>query len=414
MFLIIAGFYAITLNKVQSLLGEIPDDFSQKVNGFRIYLLLFSILIFVLFYFIFLYLFQKTVTPFLKLTPILKEIASGNYKTTIDFPKNSILEEQGSYLNQIQSNILDFINSTKEAVEIVTIASNEMKQSSSEMSSLSIKVTQAISQLAEGAGQQAESNENGSMRINSIVDLIVCIAQDMKASEQLAEAAFDSMDIVKNKVRYQEEKMEESVQISGKVGEAITDLLDKSQKIDNILQVMNNIAKQTNLLALNAAIEAARAGAQGKGFAVVSNEIRDLAEQSGESNKQITEIISEVQRSVENTVKQIEKSDLLAAKQAKALSQTVQAIDEISDKFESITTKVKAVSDATDSLTKDAKETEDMITTIASISQETAASTQEASATMEEQNMLIQIIAECSIELSSIAESLKGNVEKYN
>jgi methyl-accepting chemotaxis protein len=288
-----------------------------------------------------------------------------------------------------------------------------MKHSSSEMSSLSDRVTQTISQLAEGAGQQAESTEKGSERINNIAEMIACIAQDMSISEKLAEAAIEAMTSVKSSIRYQEEKMDENKRISVHVGEAVTDLMDKSKEIGKILEVIKGVAHQTNLLALNAAIEAARAGEHGKGFAVVSEEIRKLAEQSGESSKKITEIIEDVQRGIENTVEQIEKADLLSTEQENALAQTVQAISVISDKVESIETKVKAVSGATESLTEDAKEAEDMIATIASISEESAAGSQEASASVEEQNMLIQVIAECSNELFTIAESLKENLEKY-
>ena len=411
--LIIAGFQTITFFMVRSMLRGAGGDSGQDIQGFRTYMLLSAILIFILFHIVFIVILHRNAGASAELTAALKEIASGNYGIKVALTGNSELTEQGGYLNQIRHNVLEFINSITEAIEILTVASSEMKNSSAEMSSLSTKVTQSISQLADGAGQQAESNENGSVRINNIVDTIECIAQDMNASEKLAETAFDAMDSVKSTIHRQETKMDESKQISGKVGEAITDLMDRSQKIGDIVQVMNNIAKQTNLLALNAAIEAARAGAQGRGFAVVSSEIRDLAEQSGESNKQITEIISEVLRSIENTVEQIKKSDLLAIEQEKALNETVRAIGEISDKVDSITTKVKAVSSATESLIEDAKEADGMIANIASISEETAASTQEAAATMEEQNGLIQVISECSAELNSIAGSLKESIEKY-
>lgn len=408
-----SGFYAAIYFKVQSMLKEAGGVSYQPKGGFGIFLFLLTIVLLVLYFVVFIMVFRKNLKTILQLATAAKSMADGIASSEIDFSGSKELTEYGEYLKKIQEKSMEFYHSVKESVEMITYASSEMKQSSAEMSEISTRVTQSISQLAEGAIQQAESTESGSVRINNIAEMIGCISQDMTASEQLAEAAIGAMDSVRNSIRYQEEKMEENKQISGQVGEAVTDLMDKSKEIGKILQVIKGVAEQTNLLALNAAIEAARAGEHGKGFAVVSEEIRKLAEQSSESSKQITEIIEDVQRGIENTVTQIEKADVLSTEQENALNQTVQAMGDIADKVESIATKVKAVSGATESLTEDAKEAEDMIATVASISEETAAGTEEASASVEEQNNLIQLIADCSNELYTIAESLNERLEKY-
>lgn len=310
-------------------------------------------------------------------------------------------------------NFDNFIGTVRESVDIITFSASEIKRSSEDMSDISSKVTQAITQLAEGATQQAESIETGSLRINSITEMIICIGEDMTASDRIAEDAITAMSSVKESIHYQEEKMAENKEITAEMRVAISDLMEKSKEIGKILEVIKGVAQQTNLLALNAAIEAARAGEHGRGFAVVSEEIRKLAEQSSESSKQITEIINDVQNGIENTVMQIKRADTLSMEQEKALDSTVVAIGDISDKVVSIAGKVKAVSDATSSLTVDAKEAEDMIATIASISEETAAGTQEASSSVEEQNTLIQMVAECSNEMFSIANNLKEEIGSF-
>jgi methyl-accepting chemotaxis protein len=222
------------------------------------------------------------------------------------------------------------------------------------------------------------------------------------------------MEEVKGSIKLQEEKMAENKILTENMRGAITDLMDKSKEIGKILEVIKGVAQQTNLLALNAAIEAARAGEHGRGFAVVSEEIRKLAEQSAESGKQITEIINDVQQGIENTVMQITKANDLSQEQEKAFEKTVASISDISDKVYSIGVKVKAAYNATATLTEDAKEAEDMIATVASISEETAAGTEEVSSSVEEQNSLIQLVAECSKEMYNIAETLKQQLVEFD
>jgi methyl-accepting chemotaxis protein len=398
--------------KFKSVLGSGNVTAGQD-GEFITFLVLMGLITFAVLILVLLGVYKYTIKQVTDLMAGLEEIATGNFNVDVNKKFTGEIKAYAEHVLAIQQRMNEFIGSVKESVSIVTVASGEMKRSSSEMSTISNRVTQSISQLAEGATQQAESTENGSVRINNIAEMIECISEDMTASKKLGEEAITAMEVVRSTIHYQENKMDENKQISEQMRNAVTELMSKSEEIGKILQVIKGVAEQTNLLALNAAIEAARAGEHGRGFAVVSDEIRKLAEQSGESSKQITEIINDVQSGIENTVLQIKKSEDLSFEQESALNKTVDAIGDISEKVESIVTKVVAVSDATGTLTDDAKEAEDMISTIASISEETAAGTQETSAAVEEQNMLIQIIAECSNELYTIAENLQLNVENF-
>jgi methyl-accepting chemotaxis protein len=407
----LAGFGIITVGvclRVQSFLGT--NNSEASIGSVIFFIVVFCLAVLILSSVCLIFIIRMCLKSSGNVTSAVKEIASGNY---VDLQDNGSRDELRNYVKQIQEKINKFLGTVKESVDVMTYASSEMKQSSSDMSDISSRVTQSISQLAEGVTQQAESTENGSLRINSITEMIICIGEDMSSSDRLADSAITAMNGVKESIQYQEEKMAENKVITGQMRSAISELMDKSKEIGKILEVIKGVAQQTNLLALNAAIEAARAGEHGKGFAVVSDEIRKLAEQSSESSKQITEIIKDVQYGIENTVMQIKKADTLSMEQEKALDTTVVAISDISDKVVSIAGKVKAVADATATLTEDAKQAEDMIATIASISEETAAGTQEASSSVEEQNNLIQMVAECSNEMYSIAENLKKDVENF-
>ncbi len=347
------------------------------------------------------------------LNPKLREIDLGNVTETA-YQEVAAAAESTRTQGHLPAGIKEFIGSVKDSVDIITYSTSELKQSSAEMSDISSRVTLSITQLAEGATQQAESTEKGSVRINNITEMILCIGEDMAQSDKVADGAINAMEEVKGSIKFQEEKMAENKILTENMRGAITDLMDKSKEIGKILEVIKGVAQQTNLLALNAAIEAARAGEHGRGFAVVSEEIRKLAEQSAESGKQITEIINDVQQGIENTVMQITKANDLSQEQEKAFEKTVSSISDISDKVYSIGVKVKAAYNATATLTEDAKEAEDMIATVASISEETAAGTEEVSSSVEEQNSLIQLVAECSKEMYNIAETLKQQLVEFD
>lgn len=412
--IMLAGFGIITAGicfKVQAFIKE-NNTGESSVGSLMIFIVALCLIVLLLSTASLLFIQRFLMKSSGQITSDVKELTPGKFN--VDIHESSNAGELKEYIKEMRTKMTGFLGTVKESVDVMTYASSEMKQSSTDMSDISSRVTQSISQLAEGATQQAESTENGSLRINSITEMIICIGEDMSSSDKIAESAIVAMDGVKDSIRYQEEKMVENKVITEQMRKAISELMDKSKEIGKILEVIKGVAQQTNLLALNAAIEAARAGEHGRGFAVVSDEIRKLAEQSSESSKQITEIIKDVQYGIENTVMQIKKADTLSMEQEKALDTTVVAIGDISDKVMSIAGKVKAVADATSSLTEDAKEAEDMIATIASISEETAAGTQEASSSVEEQNSLIQMVAECSNEMYTIAESLKKDVEDFS
>jgi len=194
----------------------------------------------------------------------------------------------------------------------------------------------------------------------------------------------------------------------------IQTLHERSQQITSILDVITGIADQTNLLALNAAIEAARAGEHGKGFAVVADEVKKLAEQSQTSAKQIFELIHSIQLETEQSV-------TIMAKVSEDVQNGLQVSDEAISKFQVILTsmndimpKMNEVSSASDQMSASVQEvaaiTEDLAFSAqgnATASEDVAASTEEQLASMEEINASAQALAH-------MADELKQLISQFN
>ncbi|MCU8038899.1 methyl-accepting chemotaxis protein [Shewanella oncorhynchi] len=200
--------------------------------------------------------------------------------------------------------------------------------------------TKDVSQTVESLATKSATTINISHEQEQFVDTIVTAVNEMSAAvrEVASNALHTATEITKVNDQTVEGKniLAQSVnhiqQLSESVKNAVT-VIEKlsvnSANIASVLDVIRSIAEQTNLLALNAAIEAARAGEQGRGFAVVADEVRTLASRTETSTQDIQRMIEELQRGVNDAVKSIESGASLATSTVTLASQTQDALDEI-------------------------------------------------------------------------------------
>jgi len=201
-----------------------------------------------------------------------------------------------------------------------------------------------------------------------------------------------------------------SVQQSNEVIHALS---NRSKEIGKIIEVIHSISNQTNLLALNAAIEAARAGEHGKGFSVVANEVRKLAEQSRESAKLISPLITEIQKDTEHSV-QIMSEVLINAEDGLSISeatsnkfaQIISSTKEIGPQIEEVSATVQQMSAGLQEVTS---QSGDIVST-ASLN---AGSAEEVAATSQEQLASMDEIAHSANYLTLLAEELMISVNMF-
>jgi methyl-accepting chemotaxis protein len=313
--------------------------------------------------------------PLSMVTDSISEVSRGNL--TIDPIMVSNQDELGQLArstNEMVIHLRSLIKSVLESSQNVAAASQQISASSEE--------------IAGGAMSQANSAQSVNELFRELSIVIDSVAKNAETSADLSIQA-------KEVAGEGGAAIASSIAAMTQVEKQMSLLQEDSDKIGEIIAVIDDIADQTNLLALNAAIEAARAGEQGKGFAVVADEVRKLAERSGKATKEIGLIISGIQK---NTLKSVD-----AVNHAAALSEKIgTAFENIVSKVNETATQVNEIAAASEEQAAQASEVLGAVETIAAASEEAAAAAEETATST-------QSLARMAEELNSSVSAFKIN-----
>jgi methyl-accepting chemotaxis protein len=194
----------------------------------------------------------------------------------------------------------------------------------------------------------------------------------------------------------------------------VNGLGERSKEIGKIVAAIDDIADQTNLLALNAAVEAARAGEQGRGFAVVADEVRKLAERSQLATKEIADLISGIQNGVAETVAAMEKGTQEVAGGYEQASKAGQSLDEMLEHSKDMGIQVEQISSAAKQLTAMSTEMVKLSDSISSIAMESTAATEEMAITAKEVSRSVEGVAGVAEENSAATEQVSAAAEEIS
>ncbi len=357
---------------------------------------------------------RKIANPIVEIQKASVRVANGDL--TVERLVNKSKDEVGvltEAINTMVDNLKTLIKDTAEISEKLASSSEELTASSNEMARGIEQVAATTEQLASGAGDQAMHAAETLEVIHQVAKEVDVIQQSSQEIAQASELANEASHHGISSVNQSKKQM--SI-IEGKVGftaEIVRNLSSKSQEISQIVTAIHSIAAQTNLLALNAAIEAARAGEQGRGFAVVADEVRKLAEQSGESTKQIGEIMSSV---LEETL-QAEKSmhEVVQAVETgtEVMNQNERSFDAIAKIIEELAGKIKEVSDRALQINEISSKAVQSVENISAITEQSSAGSEELAASMEQQSASMQEINGMAISLANMAELLNTNIRNF-
>ena len=343
-------------------------------------------------------------------------MADGDFSHDIDeklLKSNDEIGDIAEAIGDMQNSMRHIVSQVMDKSSQVAASSEELTATSQQAASASEEVARAIEEIANGANSQAKDTENTAENVNIMGNLM---EQDEKYLKELNEAAnliekekeegFKILGVLINKTN-------ESTKSAREVYEIIMSNNESAEKIDTASTMIQSIADQTNLLALNAAIEAARAGEAGRGFSVVAEEIRKLAEQSNNFTSDIKEVINELKSKSQSAVDTMNIVQNTIMDQTSSVKDTEGKFEAIASAIDSVNTIIEKLNSSSVQLMENKNLIISLTENLSAISEENAAGTEEASASMEEQSATIQEIANSGESLASIAEELQSLVAKF-
>lgn len=351
--------------------------------------------------------------PLAKMEKAMERVGAGDFTATMSYASKDEIGVLSDRFMTMVENVRKLIKGTVTSFNAVAGTSDRVMENVDGLMSSSKEVTRAVEEIAQGAMETATGvNE----RLSAGQDLgrsINVIAGSLEDAKKISDSMVSSNREGRQKIESLQTVFTQTVQNTNEVAENVYELSKSSKSIENILSTIKGISDQTNLLALNASIEAARAGEAGRGFSVVAEEIRKLAEQSSNSAEEINTIITGIVSIVSVTTKTVEDTKTSVESAKGNITETVQVFDQVDNnvnELESILNDFIKETGNMDALKND------LITSLesmAAISEESAASTEEISASSEEQYAQITEIGEAMNSLNADISSIQEELSRF-
>ena len=356
---------------------------------------------------------RKLVQPINQLVREVLEVTKGDLSRQIQVSSNDEIGRLAEKFNEMVQGLRTLLGQTIHVMDNVSGGMQELAASSFETQNGAIEITASMERLAANMGEQKESTDNVLLTTAQMGENTRQIGA---AIEDISENAVKSAGIAEkgNQALKQVVRMMESISVTTEqTAKQVVGLSQRSGEIGNIAEVMTGISAQTNLLALNAAIEAARAGEQGKGFAVVADEVRKLAEQSSQSAGEIGELIHSIQAEMKQMVDMINSGadEIRAGHQA--IGDFEQTITQLTDSSQALAAQVEEINASIQELSQGTEHVQGQMTGVATTTEELNELANKVAKTTKVQSEHMKEVAETLDGITKLCVSLDESMRKF-
>lgn len=316
-------------------------------------------------------------------------------------------------LNKFKEQFTTFVEFSKDGTERILLATETLKDNTSQTSKNSNEIVQNIERLSQSSIKTSVMSLDG---VKKMEEFEKSLKEDQNLTIDASKEAEDVSKLIKTGIEILTElvKLSDENQIAvNEIKSIIEDTEKSSNDISKASELIAQIADQTNLLALNAAIEAARAGEAGRGFAVVAEEIRKLAEESTSATMEINSIINTLNQNSGFAVDKIQEVSEKSIRQSKSVTDTESKFDEIEKAINRVNEIINKVNVSTNTMVDEKEEILSVLRNIQELATTNAESTESASAFIEEQAAQIMEMNEATENLNDVSTVLSEKIKVF-
>ncbi|GAA4875640.1 methyl-accepting chemotaxis protein [Paenibacillus vulneris] len=351
--------------------------------------------------------------PVVTLRNLMKEGEQGNLTVRVKVSSQDEIGQLGQSFNQMMEKITQLVQQTNHSAQEVLATAAELSDASKKTAVSAKEIAVATEEIAGGASSLAVESERGnelthniSIQMKSVIDANLVMGKAASSVQQSSEQGIQYMSDLIGKTNETETMTREMV-------DKVDNLKESTRSIRKILDVLNNLTKQTNILSLNATIEAARAGAAGKGFMVVADEIRKLADQSRQSIAIVGQVTETIQKEIDETVNALSNAYPMFQQQIVAVKEADSIFKEVHSHMNGFITQLSEVTESIDNLNASQVVLSDAMSNVSAVAEESSATSQEVASLSSEQLNISTGLVRLSDKLEQLSNSLQESLSKF-
>lgn len=351
--------------------------------------------------------------PLAKLKNLMEEGSRGNLNVRIEMKSKDEIGQLAASFNVMMEQISNLVRQTNHSAQDVMVTASELTDASNKTALSAKEIAVATEEIASGATSLASQAERGNELTDNITRQMESFIIANKEMSSAATEVEKSSQLGTEYLNTLLQKTNSTVEMVNALTAKVDSLKSSTSSVMKVLDVMHAITQQTNILSLNATIEAARAGAAGRGFMVVADEIRQLADQSKRSITMVGEITDKIGQEMDETVQALSEASPLFQEQIISVKETSQIFVSVQDKMEGFVRYLDAVTVEIGELNESQVVMSDAMSNVSAVAEQSSATSQEVASLSNEQQVVGEQLVQLSVQLENVSSKLKDSLSKF-